>query len=121
MIRLDSFPDGELCHIYYAPLNFRDVMLASGKLPPDALPAYLIGQECLLGLEFCGRDSKGNRVMGMVDARSLATSVVADPSFLWKIPAKWTLAEASTIPVAYATVCILLVLIINIHKYFTIS
>jgi fatty acid synthase, animal type len=27
-----------LCHIYYAPLNFRDIMLATGKLPPDALP-----------------------------------------------------------------------------------
>lgn len=39
-------PDGkhELCHVYYAPLNFRDIMLASGKLPPDALPGDLAGQ-----------------------------------------------------------------------------
>lgn len=34
----------ELCHVYYAPLNFRDIMLASGKLPPDALPGDLAGQ-----------------------------------------------------------------------------
>lgn len=34
----------ELCTVYYAPLNFRDIMLASGKLPPDALPGDLAGK-----------------------------------------------------------------------------
>lgn len=34
----------ELCQVYYAPLNFRDIMLATGKLPPDALPGGLAGQ-----------------------------------------------------------------------------
>lgn len=34
----------ELCTVYYAPLNFRDIMLATGKLPPDALPGNLAGQ-----------------------------------------------------------------------------
>lgn len=29
------------CDVHYAPLNFRDVMLATGKLPPDALPGDL--------------------------------------------------------------------------------
>ncbi|XP_006825448.1 fatty acid synthase-like, partial [Saccoglossus kowalevskii] len=28
----------EICNVYYASLNFRDIMLATGKLPPDALP-----------------------------------------------------------------------------------
>lgn len=37
-------PNKELCHVYYAPLNFRDIMLATGKLPPDALPGDLAGQ-----------------------------------------------------------------------------
>lgn len=32
------------CAVHYAPLNFRDVMLATGKLPPDALPGDLAGQ-----------------------------------------------------------------------------
>lgn len=36
--------DTELCTVYYAPLNFRDIMLATGKLPPDALPGDLAGQ-----------------------------------------------------------------------------
>ncbi|XP_053606924.1 fatty acid synthase-like [Plodia interpunctella] len=96
--------DTELCHVYYAPLNFRDIMLATGKLPPDALPGNLAGQECILGLEFSGRSSSsGKRVMGMVAARGLATTVAADKGFLWEVPAKWTLEEAATVPVAYAT------------------
>lgn len=28
----------QLCHVYYSSLNFRDIMLATGKLPPDAIP-----------------------------------------------------------------------------------
>lgn len=79
-------------------------MLATGKLPPDALPGDLAGQDCILGLEFSGRDTKGRRVMGMVAARSLATTVLADPGFLWEVPEKWSLEEAATIPVVYGTV-----------------
>ncbi|XP_050423114.1 fatty acid synthase-like isoform X2 [Adelges cooleyi] len=99
----ESDPNTELCTVYYAPLNFRDIMLASGKLPPDALPGDLAGQDCILGLEFSGRDTKGRRVMGMLAARGLATTVLADPGFLWVVPQKWSLEQASTIPVVYGT------------------
>ncbi|XP_014291398.1 fatty acid synthase [Halyomorpha halys] len=99
----EYYPGKELCSVYYAPLNFRDIMLATGKLPPDALPGDMANQECILGLEFSGRDSKGNRVMGCVAACGLATNVLADPDFMWTCPARWTLEEASTIPAVYAT------------------
>ena len=79
-------------------------MLASGRLPPDALPGDLAGQECIPGLEFSGRDSRGRRVMGMVAARSLATTVLADPAFLWEVPSNWSLEQASSVPVVYGTV-----------------
>ncbi|XP_038206276.1 fatty acid synthase-like [Zerene cesonia] len=79
----------ELCRVYCAPLNFRDIMLATGKLPPDALPGNLAGEECILGLEFSGRGADGRRVMGMVAARGLATTVMADRGFLWDVPDKW--------------------------------
>ncbi|XP_011311362.1 fatty acid synthase [Fopius arisanus] len=99
----EKYPGAELCSVYFAPLNFRDVMLATGKLPPDALPGDLAGQDCILGLEFAGRNSKGKRVMGMVAARGMATTVLADPGFMWEVPEKWSLEEAATIPVCYAT------------------
>jgi len=94
----------DLCQVYYAPLNFRDVMLATGKLPPDALPGKLATQECILGLEFVGKNNKGKRVMGMVEAKGLATHVLADPLFMWDVPAQWSMEEAATVPVAYSTV-----------------
>ncbi|XP_063391024.1 fatty acid synthase-like [Cydia fagiglandana] len=92
-----------LCRVHCAPLNFRDVMLATGKLPPDALPGHLADQECVLGLEFSGLSSTGKRVMGMVPAKGLATTVLADESFTWEVPTQWSLEEAATVPVAYAT------------------
>ena len=97
-------PNEQLAHIYYAPLNFRDIMLATGKLPPDALPGDMALQDCILGLEFAGRDSQGKRVMGMLPCRGLATTaVVSDPDFMWPIPETWSMEDASTVPVVYST------------------
>lgn len=97
-------PNEQRCSIYFSPLNFRDIMLATGKLPPDALPGELALQDNIFGLEFAGRDSKGKRVMGCVPAQAFATSVIVDdPDFLWEIPDNWSMAEAATVPVVYAT------------------
>lgn len=100
----------ELCSVYYAPINFRDVMLTSGKLAADALPGDLATQDCVLGLEFAGRDSSGKRIMAMVDAKSLATTCVASKNLMWDIPANWTMEEASTVPCVYSTVYYALVI-----------
>lgn len=94
----------ELCTVYYAPINFRDVMLSSGKLSADALPGDLAQQDCILGLEFAGRDSTGKRIMAMVQAKSLATTCVAQRNMMWEVPEKWTMEQASTVPCVYATV-----------------
>ena len=99
-----SDPNEQLVHVYYAPLNFRDIMLATGKLSPDALPGDMALQDCILGLEFAGRDSQGKRVIGMLPCRGLATTaVVSDPDFLWPIPDNWNMEDASTVPVVYST------------------
>lgn len=39
-----SNPNVQLCRVYYASLNFRDIMLATGKLPPDAIPGLYPSQ-----------------------------------------------------------------------------
>lgn len=45
-----------LAAVYYAPVNFRDIMLATGRLPPDAIPkSERLDFDALLGLEFCGK------------------------------------------------------------------
>lgn len=119
-------PGVQLCTIYYASLNFRDVMLATGKLSVDAIPGTHMWQgagraghlgkgghtphtrplqgtqftrhlppgkwsaeDCMLGMEFSGRDASGKRVMGLVPAQGLATSVLLSQDFLWDVPSSW--------------------------------
>lgn len=118
-------PAVQLCTVYYASLNFRDIMLATGKLSPDAIPGAGCGQQegqpgkggssatgpgpswgdaglsrhppsgkwdaqdCMLGMEFSGRDASGKRVMGLVPAKGLATSVLLSRDFLWDVPSSW--------------------------------
>lgn len=61
-------------------------------------------QDCLLGMEFSGYCQTDNRrVMGLCSAKALATLVNADERFLWDIPAAWSMSEAATVPVVYAT------------------
>lgn len=60
-------------------------------------------QDSILGLEFSGRTMEGKRVMGILSHNSLATTVAADPLFVWDVPDDWSLEEASTVPVAYST------------------
>ncbi|KAF4106419.1 fatty acid synthase [Onychostoma macrolepis] len=98
-----SNPNVQLCRVYYSSLNFRDIMLATGKLPPDAIPGDIALQQCMLGMEFSGRDPSGRRVMGLLPAKGLATCVDADKRFLWDIPSSWTLEQAASVPVVYAT------------------
>ncbi|KAG5854295.1 hypothetical protein ANANG_G00036290 [Anguilla anguilla] len=98
-----SNPNIQLCRVYYSSLNFRDIMLATGKLPPDAIPGDLALQQCMLGMEFSGRDPSGRRVMGLLPAKGLATCVDADKRFLWDVPSSWTLEQAASVPVVYAT------------------
>ena len=64
-----EYTNKELCSVYYTSLNFRDIMLATGKLPPDAIPGDLASRDCILGMEFSGRDSKGNKIMGLLPAK----------------------------------------------------
>ena len=98
-------PNELLVKVNYAALNFKDVMIASGRISSDAYPSGLGISGAMLGMEFSGHDMNGNRVMGYTIGKGMATEVsVLDPLFLWPVPANWTLGEAATVPVVYTTV-----------------
>ena len=61
----NSTPEGELVNIQYASLNFRDVMLATGKLTADAYTNNRLEHDDGLGFEYSGTTQGGKRVMGM--------------------------------------------------------
>jgi fatty acid synthase len=43
---------------YYSAINFKDIMLASGRISAEAITTDRIEQECLIGIEFAGLDRK---------------------------------------------------------------
>lgn len=89
--------------ISYASLNFRDVMLATGKINSDDV-LNRIEQQCIMGFEFSGMTSDGRRVMGLGPTGALATHYKLDDTILWDIPTGWSLQEAATVPLVYYTV-----------------
>uniref|UniRef100_A0A182IRY0 PKS/mFAS DH domain-containing protein n=1 Tax=Anopheles atroparvus TaxID=41427 RepID=A0A182IRY0_ANOAO len=97
-------PTSPLIRIVYSSLNFKDVMLATGRLTVETFCTDRLSQECVLGLEFSGVTATGKRVMGIISAGSMATIVEADPLFTLDVPDEITLEQAATIPTVYATV-----------------
>jgi fatty acid synthase len=41
--------------------------------------------------------------MGILPAQALATTVVCNTEYTWRVPDTWSLKEAATVPVVYAT------------------
>ncbi|XP_070493817.1 fatty acid synthase-like [Chironomus tepperi] len=96
--------DENIVRVHFASLNFKDVMLATGKISADVFVESRIEQDCVLGFEYSGIDRKNKRVMGMVAAGSLASYIPKDPLLSWEVPDNWTLEEAATVPCVYGTV-----------------
>ncbi|XP_012543114.2 fatty acid synthase isoform X2 [Monomorium pharaonis] len=95
----------DLVHVVYSSLNFRDVMLATGKLVHNmALSRGRLFEHIPLGLEYVGFDVNGQRVMGINDTNCIANVVVKNKDLCWSIPDAWTFEEAATIPCVYSTV-----------------
>ncbi|XP_074599361.1 fatty acid synthase-like [Brevipalpus obovatus] len=95
-------------NVSYAPLNFKDILLSSGRLPLVFAPsARKIKEETMsvrMGFEFSGSDENGNRVMGMVHSGAMATQVSVGPEdFVLPVPSDWSLEDAATVPVVYGT------------------
>ena len=87
--------------VAYAAMNFRDVLLATGTIPIDPSASY---KDAYMGFEFSGFDENGRKVMGLTMGKGMASSVVMDPRFVFPVPEGWTLEQAATVPVVYATV-----------------
>ncbi|XP_036148675.1 fatty acid synthase isoform X2 [Monomorium pharaonis] len=95
----------DLVHVVYSSLNFKDVMLATGKLIHNmALSRGRLFEYIPLGLEYVGFDVNGQRVMGVNDTDCIANVVVKNKDLCWKVPDAWTFEEAATVPCVYSTV-----------------
>ncbi|XP_050457757.1 fatty acid synthase-like isoform X2 [Cataglyphis hispanica] len=111
-----SYQHKDLVRIVYASINFKDVMIATGKINMDEYMSRGRLEECLIGLEYVGIDSAGHRVMGIWENRCLSNMHVADRTLCWYIPDEWTLEDAATVPCAYGTCCYALYIKTTIKK-----
>ena len=90
-------------NVAFSALNFKDVMIASGRIPTSAYPDGSSSQGNL-GMEYSGTTTDGKRIMGMTSNNGIATKIHSDNPLWWDIPASMSLKDAATIPVAYTTV-----------------
>lgn len=98
-----SIESDEIIKIKFASLNFKDVMLALGRIPENYQDRFT--HQCSLGLEFSGIKNDGSRVMGIaLNAGAIATHYSTKNSLLWSVPENWSLEEAATVPLVYFTV-----------------
>ncbi|XP_030080615.1 fatty acid synthase [Drosophila hydei] len=98
-------PEDCTIKITYSSLNFRDVMLATGRLAVELYGSSRIDQNCVLGFEYSGINMKtGRRIMSMVVKGGVGSYVEKPSKLIWDIPDHWSLQEAATVPVVYITV-----------------
>ncbi|XP_035774236.1 fatty acid synthase-like [Anopheles albimanus] len=95
---------GPLIRVAYSSLNFKDVMIATGRLSNETFGTSRLEQDYSLGFEYSGITASGKRVMGICSLGSLSTIVEADPLFILDVPDGITLEQAASIPTVYATV-----------------
>ena len=101
---LDGIQSKSLVNVQFSSINFKDVMMATGRLPPEVVGSGRMNQQCLLGFEYSGVTLKGDRVMGMAQLGAMATQVESLEHLTWKVPKWMSLREAATIPTVYVTV-----------------
>lgn len=91
--------------IVYSSVNFRDVMLATGRLAFDLCGANRQDHSCVLGFEYSGIEiATGRRVMSMIAKGGIASYADKPSRIFWEVPKTWSLRDAATMPVVYITV-----------------
>ncbi|XP_071569097.1 fatty acid synthase-like [Temnothorax nylanderi] len=94
----------DFVNVIYAPLNFKDIMLATGRITAESIGlferSYL---DSPIGLEFVGFDTRGRRIMGMCLYGGMTNICVPDEYLSWNVPDEWTMEDAATVPCVYIT------------------
>lgn len=94
-------------NVHYAALNFRDLVVATGRLKAYSNLGKRNACQTNMGYEFSGVTPSGKRIMGTADFGALANrldNLSNRPLRTWDVPDNITLREAATIPLVYITV-----------------
>ncbi|KAI4502501.1 hypothetical protein M0802_002413 [Mischocyttarus mexicanus] len=108
--------DPDLIKVHYTAINFKDVMIATGKLAAEVMTDKREELDFLIGFEFSGVSKTGERLMGLNANRALSNYVKKSEYTCWKIPDNWSLEEAATVPAVYITCLTAFYLCTNLFK-----
>ena len=97
-------PKGNMVRVQYASLNFRDVMLATGKISVETVGTERLDQLCVLGLEYSGLTEDNRKIMGLHLSGAMSSVIEADDLLYWDVHDDWSLSDAVSIPCVYGTV-----------------
>ncbi|XP_071575421.1 fatty acid synthase-like [Temnothorax nylanderi] len=98
--RMSRINRENLVDVIYTSVNFKDIMIATGRLNAETFER---GNDCFIGLEFVGFNTHKQRIMGLCSHGGMTNILVADKYLSWIIPDKWTMEDAATIPCVYST------------------
>ncbi|XP_071644317.1 fatty acid synthase-like [Temnothorax longispinosus] len=93
----------DLVDVIYTSINFKDIMVTTGRLNPETSAPFELGNDCFIDLEFVGFNTDRQRIMGLCSHGGMTNTVVADKYLSWIIPDKWTMEDVATIPCVYST------------------
>lgn len=97
----EDHPD--IVDVTYATINFRDIMLASGRLAVEVVAETRQLAEAVLGYEYIGIHRRsGKRVMGVL-TKAMTNMCIADNDLCWELPNHWSMEDAASACLVYAT------------------
>ncbi|XP_055853304.1 fatty acid synthase-like [Episyrphus balteatus] len=98
-------PQNRRIKVVYSSLNFKDIMIATGRISVDIFSSNRLGQDAILGFEYSGIDTKtGKKIMGMCPKAAVANYIQYNSPYTMEVPAQWSLRDAATVPATYFTV-----------------
>ncbi|XP_044001648.1 fatty acid synthase-like [Aphidius gifuensis] len=112
----EDFNHPDLVKIIYSAINYRDVMVATRKIPIETIARNKAEEECMLGIEYSGVDIENKKIMGLMTSRSITNLAIVDRNLSWKIPDNWSFEDAATVPCAYGIAYYALYINGNIKK-----
>ncbi|KAJ8668380.1 hypothetical protein QAD02_010043 [Eretmocerus hayati] len=92
-----------LVRVIYSSINFKDIMLATNKLPREYFDKNGNLQKSHIGFEFSGYDANGEKIMGISKTTSFSNLLPADTVLTIPVPKSWSLEDAATVFTVYAT------------------
>ena len=99
--------------VSYVALNFRDVLRSNGVIK---YPRRTIESQFDCGIEYSGFDAQGLSAMLVDPIGGFLNYLIANTKLSTSKPAAWTMAESATVPVAYYTAYLALVISAKISR-----